>query len=141
MALSRDEREAFLAEPHVAALGVASGDRHGPLVVPIWYAYEPGGQPWILTGADSRKMRLIRAAGRFSLLVQRTEPTPRYVSVEGPVVEVSEGSGTLHRDLAARYLSGEALDRYSAWAETELADHVVVRMQPERWFTADLGAV
>ncbi|MGD1217284.1 pyridoxamine 5'-phosphate oxidase family protein [Streptomyces krungchingensis] len=141
MALSRDEREAFLAEPHVAALGVASGDGHGPLVVPIWYAYEPGGQPWILTGADSLKMRLIRTAGRFSLLVQRTEPTPRYVSVEGPVVEVSEGSGALHRDLAARYLSGEALDRYSAWAETELADHVVVRMQPERWFTADLGAV
>jgi nitroimidazol reductase NimA-like FMN-containing flavoprotein (pyridoxamine 5'-phosphate oxidase superfamily) len=141
MALSREERESFLAEPHVATLGVAAGDDRGPLLVPIWYAYEPGGLPWILTGANSRKMTLIRAAGRFSLLVQRTEPTPRYVSVEGPVAEVVEGTGTLHREMASRYLSGEALDRFAAWAEVELADHVVVRMQPARWITADLGTV
>ncbi len=108
-------------------------------MVPIWYAYEPGGLPWILTGADSRKMTLIRAAGRFSLLVQRTDPTVRYVSVEGPVAEVTEGTSTLHREMAGRYLSGETLDRYAAWAEVELADHVVVRMRPERWLTADLG--
>ncbi|GHJ39332.1 pyridoxamine 5'-phosphate oxidase family protein [Streptomyces sp. TS71-3] len=139
MALLREERESFLAEPHVAALGVAAGDDRGPLVVPIWYAYEPGGLPWILTGADSRKMALIRAAGRFSLLVQRTEPTPRYVSVEGPVAGMTEGTGALHREMAARYLSGEALDRFAAMAEAELADHVVVRMRPERWFSADLG--
>ncbi|MFF3566029.1 pyridoxamine 5'-phosphate oxidase family protein [Streptomyces sp. NPDC002574] len=141
MELSRDERESFLAEPHVAALGVAAGDNRGPLVIPIWYTYEPGGLPWILTGAGSAKMRLIRAAGRFSLLVQRTEPTPRYVSVEGPVAEVAEGTSTLHREMAGRYLSGEALDRFVAMAEVELADHVVVRMRPERWFTADLGSI
>ncbi|MGW3116589.1 pyridoxamine 5'-phosphate oxidase family protein [Streptomyces sp. NPDC001107] len=139
MALSREEREGFLAEPHVAALGVAAGDDRGPLVVPIWYAYEPGGLPWILTGADSRKMRLIKAAGRFSLMVQRTEPTTRYVSVEGPVAEVAEGSGALHREMARRYLSGTALDEFVAFAEAQLADHVVVRMRPEHWFTADLG--
>ncbi|MER8007883.1 MULTISPECIES: pyridoxamine 5'-phosphate oxidase family protein [unclassified Streptomyces] len=141
MALSREEREGFLAEPHVAALGVAAGDDRGPLLVPIWYAYEPGGLPWILTGANSRKMRLIRAAGRFSLLVQRTSPTTRYVSVEGPVAEVAEGSGALHREMAGRYLSGEALDTFATWAEAELADHVVVRMRPEHWLAADLGAV
>ncbi|MCD9874412.1 pyridoxamine 5'-phosphate oxidase family protein [Streptomyces guryensis] len=140
MALSREEREGFLAEPQVAALGVASGDGRGPLVVPIWYAYERGGLPWILTGASSRKMTLIRAAGRFSLMVQRTEPTTRYVSVEGPVAEVAEGSGTLHREMAGRYLSGAALDEFVAFAEAELADHVVVRMRPERWLSADLGA-
>ncbi|WP_269859244.1 pyridoxamine 5'-phosphate oxidase family protein [Streptomyces sp. RPT161] len=139
MALSREGRESFLAEPHVAALGVAADGDRGPLMVPIWYAYEPGGLPWILTGADSRKMTLIRAAGRFSLLVQRTDPTVRYVSVEGPVAEVTEGTSTLHREMAGRYLSGETLDRYAAWAEVELADHVVVRMRPERWLTADLG--
>lgn len=139
MALSREEREGFLAEPHVAALGVAAGDDRGPLVVPIWYAYEPGGLPWILTGADSRKMRLIKAAGRFSLMVQRTEPTTRYVSVEGPVAEVAEGSGARHREMARRYLSGTALDEFVAFAEAQLADHVVVRMRPEHWFTADLG--
>ncbi|MDX2703350.1 pyridoxamine 5'-phosphate oxidase family protein [Streptomyces sp. PA03-6a] len=141
MELSREERASFLAESHVAALGVAAGDDRGPLMVPIWYAYEPGGLPWILTGAGSRKMTLISAARRFSLLVQRTEPTPRYVSVEGPVAEVTEGTSALHREMAARYLSGEALDRFVAMAEVELADHVVVRMRPERWLTADLGTV
>ncbi|MGW2515442.1 pyridoxamine 5'-phosphate oxidase family protein [Streptomyces sp. NPDC001617] len=140
MALSREEREGFLAEPRVAALGVDAGDGRGPLVVPIWYAYEPGGLPWLLTGADSRKMRLIRAAGRFSLMVERTEPTTRYVSVEGPVAEISEGSGALHREMAGRYLSGEALDGFVAFAEAELADHVVVRMRPEHWLGSDLGS-
>ncbi|MDX3074220.1 pyridoxamine 5'-phosphate oxidase family protein [Streptomyces sp. MI02-7b] len=140
MELSRDERESFLAESHVAALGVAAGDHRGPLVIPIWYSYVPGGLPWILTGAGSSKMTLIRAAGRFSLLVHRTEPTTRYVSVEGPVAETAEGTSALHRAMAGRYLSGEALDRFVAMAEVELADHVVVRMRPERWFTADLGS-
>ncbi|ALV31545.1 pyridoxamine 5'-phosphate oxidase family protein [Streptomyces sp. CdTB01] len=141
MAMSREESEGFLAEPHVATLGVAAGDGRGPLLVPIWYAYRPGGLPWILTGANSRKMRLIRAAGRFSLLVQRTSPTTRYVSVEGPVADVAEGSGALHREMAGRYLSGEALDAFATFAEAELADHVVVRMRPEHWLSADLGAV
>ena len=139
MALSHDEREAFLAEPHVAALGVANGDARGPMLVPIWYAYERGGLPWVLTGADSWKLRLIKATGRFSLLVQRTEPTPRYVCVEGPVAEMTEGTAALHREMAARYMSGEALDQFVAFAEAELADHVVVRMQPEHWLGTDLG--
>ncbi|MFE4546006.1 MULTISPECIES: pyridoxamine 5'-phosphate oxidase family protein [unclassified Streptomyces] len=141
MALSREEREAFLAQPRVAALGVAAGPGRGPLLVPIWYGYRPGGMPWILTGAHSRKLRLIRASGRFSLLVERSEPTPRYVSVEGPVTDITEPGPTAHRDLAARYLSGEVLDRYTAWAEAELADHVVVRMRPEHWTGTDLGTI
>ncbi|MFJ9038504.1 pyridoxamine 5'-phosphate oxidase family protein [Streptomyces sp. NPDC102406] len=139
MALTREEREAFLAGPHVATLGVAAGPDRGPLLVPLWYSYEVGALPWILTGAESHKMRLIRAAGRFSLLVQRTEPTPRYVSVEGPVAEVAPGSLSLHREMAARYLSGDALDAFMARAETLLTDHVVVRMRPEHWLGADLG--
>ena len=41
LAMSRAEREAFLADVHVGLLGVAESGR-GPLVVPIWYAYENG---------------------------------------------------------------------------------------------------
>jgi len=72
--LSRDEREAFLAEPRIAALSVAAGRDRGPFTLPIWYDYAPGGEAWIITGADSRKARLIKAAGRFSLMVERTLP-------------------------------------------------------------------
>ena len=51
MALSKEEREQFLAEQHVAALSVSAGDKRGPLTVPIWYQYTAGGEPWIHTGA------------------------------------------------------------------------------------------
>src|ERR1700728_4454071 len=84
-ALSVHDRELFLAEPHIAALSVSAGQGRGPLTVPIWYQYAPGGEAWVLTPADSRKARLIQAAGRFTLMVQRVLPTVRYVSVEGPV--------------------------------------------------------
>src|SRR5690625_1819746 len=78
MPLSKSEREEFLAQPHIAALSVNAGDGRGPLTVPIWYQYAPGGEPWVLTGAGSRKTRLIEATGYFSLMVERVEPTLRY---------------------------------------------------------------
>ena len=61
--LSVRDRELFLAEPHIAALSVSAGPGRGPLTVPIWYQYEPGGEAWVLTEAASRKARLIEAAG------------------------------------------------------------------------------
>jgi hypothetical protein len=60
MALSQDQREQFLAEPHVAALSVNSGDDRGPRTVPIWYQHTPGGEPWVLTGAASRAEPTVR---------------------------------------------------------------------------------
>ena len=44
--LSVADREQFLAEPHIAALSVAAGPDRGPLTLPIWYQYEPGGEAW-----------------------------------------------------------------------------------------------
>ncbi|WP_283948070.1 hypothetical protein [Streptomyces panaciradicis] len=43
--------------------------------------------------------------------------------------------------MAGRCLSGEALDGFATYAEAEPADHVVVRMRPEHWLSADPGAV
>jgi hypothetical protein len=45
-----------------------------------------------------------RAAGRFSLVAQRTEPTIRYVSVKGPVIRTAAASDERSREMAARYL-------------------------------------
>lgn len=139
MPLSRPEREQFLAEPHVAALSVVERADRAPLIVPLWYAYEPGGQLRVHTGAHSRKARAIRAAGRFSLLVQRTAPTVRYVTVEGPVA----GTGPVDRDstrqMAARYLPAEAVADYVDYEHTELDEHIAIHMQPQHWISADLG--
>ena len=139
MALSQDEREQFLAESRVAALSVNAGDTRGPLTVPIWYQYVPGDEPWILTGSGSRKARLIEATGYFSLMVEREEPTVRYVAVDGAVGRIEPGTDAQLEEMTRRYLSGEAADRYLEFARQELGEHVAIYMQPQHWLAADLG--
>lgn len=139
MPLTVEEREQFLAEPHIAALSVSAGSDRGPLTLPIWYQYVPGGQVWFLTGTESEKMRRIRAAGRVSLMVERLEPTVRYVSVEGPVISVEPMTEARHREMTARYLPPEKVEPYLAYAAS-FGDQVAVSVRPERWLSADLGA-
>ena len=135
------EREAFLAGLHVGILSVGDPGR-GPLSVPVWYAYEPGGVLNVVTGGQSMKARLLRAAGRFSLCVQ-TESSPyRYVSVEGPITAVDETvSADERRALAQRYLGIEGGDLYIAATAEQTADAVAFRMTPEHWRTSDYGKV
>jgi len=141
MALTREEREQFLAQPHVAALAVDAEGGRAPLSVPIWYQYAPGGDVWIMTGRDSRKNRLIGAAGRFSLLVDVLEPTIRYVSVEGPVLDTAPATIERLRELSARYLPADKVDGYVDFAWKNHGEQVVVRMRPERWVSSDLGSL
>jgi hypothetical protein len=61
-----------------------------------------------LTEARSRKARLIEAAGRFTLMVDRVTPTTRYVSVEGPVARTIPGTDELRREITERYLAGSS---------------------------------
>jgi hypothetical protein len=141
MALTREEREQFLAEPHIAALAVDAGPGRAPLTVPIWYQYEPGGDIWIMTGLDSRKNELISAAGRFSLMVDRLEPTIRYVSVEGPVVDTAPATLDQLREMSARYLPADKVDDYVDFSRKNHGEQLVLRMRPERWVSSDLGQV
>ncbi|MGI5455675.1 pyridoxamine 5'-phosphate oxidase family protein [Streptomyces sp. CA-249302] len=141
MALTREERAEFLAEPHVAALAVDAGEGRAPLTLPIWYVYESDGTVWILIVRDSRKDELIRAAGRFSLMADRLEPTIRYVSVEGPVIGSEPATIEQLREISARYLPAEKVDGYVDFAWKNHGEQVVIRMRPERWLSSDLGAV
>ncbi|MBE9373564.1 pyridoxamine 5'-phosphate oxidase family protein [Saccharopolyspora sp. HNM0983] len=140
MALSKQEREQFLAEPHIGALSVQEHTDRGPLIVPIWYEYEPGGPLTVHTGPEARKAHAIHAAGRFSLLVQRTAPTVRYVSVEGPVTGTSTVDREQTRLLAARYLPAELVADFVDYQHTQLGEHIAIHMQPQRWISSDLGA-
>jgi PPOX class probable F420-dependent enzyme len=140
LAMTVEEREAFLAGLHVGVLSVADGAR-APLTIPIWYAYEPGGEVSFITGGESRKMQLLRAAGRCSLCVQSENPPYKYVTVEGPVTAIvgPPVEEPERRAMAYRYLGASRGDAYLA-ATTDLAAHeVVVRVRPERWLTADYG--
>jgi hypothetical protein len=140
MALSKKEREQFLAEPHIAALSVNAGDTRGPLTVPIWYQYTPGGEAWVLTGAGSRKHRLIEAAGEFTLMAERLVPTVRYVAVDGPVSRIEPGTDEHLVELTKRYLPPEKVEPYLEFARREHGEQVVIHLKPEHWLSADLGA-
>jgi len=133
--LSVAEREAFLAEPRVSVLSIAAPGR-GPLSVPIWYAYAPGGEVGIWMDGSSRKARLLATQGRLTLVVQDTTRPYRYVSVEGAVTQMApiDWDGEL-RPLVTRYLGIEGADAYLAalGGPAGVAGDVYVRMRPERW--------
>ncbi|GAA2232645.1 pyridoxamine 5'-phosphate oxidase family protein [Streptomyces amakusaensis] len=142
MTLTPEERQQFLAEPHIAALAVSAEEEdRAPLTVPVWYQYAPGRDIWILTGLGSRKERLIARAGRFSLLVDRLEPSVRYVSVEGPVVATVPATRKELVEITARYLPARKVASYVEFAEKELGEQVIIHMRPQRWNSADLGRV
>jgi nitroimidazol reductase NimA-like FMN-containing flavoprotein (pyridoxamine 5'-phosphate oxidase superfamily) len=141
MALSKEEREQFLAEPHIGALSVSAGDKRGPLTVPIWYQYMPGGEPWVHTGAGSRKHRLIETQGEFTLMVQRAEPTVRYVAVDGTVSRIEPATDNQLVEMTKRYLPPDKVDAYLEFARREHGEGVVIYMKPEHWLSADLGSI
>ena len=138
--MTKDEREQFLAELHVGVISVADGDR-GPMTVPIWYLYEPGGEITIITPPDSRKARLIQLGTRISFVAQSEDMPPKYVSVEGPVVSVEPAD--VDRDvraLTARYLGKELGDAYvDATRPDGTTPEVVIRVRPERWYSKDFS--
>ena len=142
--LTEEERQQFLAEPHIGALGVAGGDGRPPHCTPVWYAYEPGGNISFFTGTQgrrSRKASLVREAGALSLLVQREEFPYRYVTVEGTVIGADRPpSAEQMLAITRRYLPEEAARGFvAAELENVGAELVLFAVRPDRWLTADFS--
>lgn len=136
LAMTPEEREAFLADLHVGVISIEQAGEP-PLTVPIWYDYEPGTGVWVITANTSLKAKHLKAAGRFTLVAQSEEPPAyRYVSVEGPVTETraADLEGDL-RPMARRYFGAEPGDQYAD--ATGVAGQTVFVMQPEKWRTVD----
>ena len=140
-AMTKADRERFLAETHVAIVTVAEPGR-GPLAAPVWYEYRPGEVIRFVTGASSKKAKLIRAAGRISLCAQTETPPYKYVTVEGPV-EIGEPDYERDvRAMALRYL-GDAMG--GAYLKATAADYaaepqLLITLRPERWNTVDFSS-
>ena len=137
--MTKEERQAFLAEVHVAIISIPETGR-GPLTVPVWYTFVPEGEFHIWTGGNSRKARLLREASRFSLCVQQETPPYKYVSAEGPVVAIEPIQ--LERDLRPlvyRYLGPEEGNSFieSLGGDSAGTGDILVRMEPERWLSED----
>lgn len=134
--MTKQEREAFLADVHVGVLSIADGAR-GPLTVPVWYWYEPGEALWFLTGPSSMKGKRLEKVERVSLCAQTEEAPYKYVSVEGPIVERMTADREAHsRPLARRYLGTEMGDAYVAGTASE-EPSTLFRVEIERWLTVD----
>ena len=137
-AMTREEREAFLAEVRIGIVSIPEEGR-GPLTVPVWYLYEPGSEVRIWTGSKSRKGMLLKSVKRISLVVQDPTPPYRYVSVEGPVnIEPVQFDRDV-RSLAYRYLGQESGEPYlkDIGGSAGVSEDILVRLQPERWLTVD----
>jgi len=132
--MSRPEREEFLAALHVGVLSVAAGDGRGPLAVPVWYTYQPGGTVNVSTGRATRKAQAVIAAGRFTLCAQDERPPYKFVTVEGPAA-VEDATDAERRELARRYLGPEGGDAFVASVPAE--GQVMLRMTPQHWSSVD----
>lgn len=138
--MSKDEREAFLADLHTGIVSIPEEGR-GPLTVPIWYRVDDNGDVLVVTPTDSRKARLCEVGTRISLCAQDESMPPKYVSVEGPVVAIDDGTIEEATRMAARYLGDEIGKAYVDMTRNgpDAHDEVLIRMRPERWFSGDFA--
>ena len=134
--MTRAEREAFLAATRVGVVSIAEPGR-GPLAVPVWYRYTPGGTLRFVTGANSRKAALLRAAGRIGFCVQSEAPPYQYVSVEGPVTLGTPDHEPDVRQMAIRYLGEQMGEMYLTMMAADPEPTVLVELRPERWYSVD----
>lgn len=135
--LTQEQKETFLSELHVGVLSIARENR-GPLTAPIWYCYEPGGNLWVMLGRESRKAQLLEVGTRVSLCAQREEPPYAYVTAEGPVVGIAEGTHADILELASRYVGEEGGKAYAENMRT--ADSLTVTIRPETWLAVDYAS-
>ncbi|HIE85606.1 MAG TPA: pyridoxamine 5'-phosphate oxidase [Pseudomonadales bacterium] len=135
LTMSSSERELFLSALHVGIISIPRATK-GPLTVPIWYDYQPGGEVWVITDTDSIKAKLLTKASRISLCAQ-TETAPyQYVSVEGPFTTRPSTQEELLA-MAVRYLGEEQGQAYAENSAGSGEGSIVVAIAPETWFSVD----
>jgi PPOX class probable F420-dependent enzyme len=136
-AMSRPERERFLAEPRVGVLSVV--ENGAPLTVPIWYEYRPGGPVTVITGRESRKARAVQAGSALSLCAQDERWPYRYVTVSGHATISGPASHAFQRAVAERYLGAEGAEQYMEWINQsgEVDDQIMIEMTPSKWLSVD----
>ena len=133
--MSSSERERFLSALHVGIISIPRATK-GPLTVPIWYDYQPGGELLVIADADSIKGKLLKKASRISLCAQ-TETAPyQYVSVEGPFTTRPSTQEELLA-MAVRYLGEEQGKAYAENSAGGGEGSIVVAIAPETWFSVD----
>jgi hypothetical protein len=135
LTMSSSERELFLSALHVGIISIPRATK-GPLTVPIWYDYQPGGEVWVITDTDSIKAKLLTKASRISLCAQTETEPYQYVSVEGPFTTRPSTQEELLA-MAVRYLGEEQGQAYAENSAGDGEGSIVVAIAPETWFSVD----
>ncbi len=138
--MTDEERDAFLAEPHVAVLAIPRPGRP-PHTSPVWYHHQPGGNVTFFTGTQGRKSRkseLIEQEGVVSLCIQQET---KYVSVEGAVVEIDRPPAAAQALAIVRRYLPEAQARGFVAAELDhpAGEFVLYSVRPDHWHSLDFS--
>jgi len=137
--MSAIDRERFLSDLHVGIISIPRAAK-GPLTVPIWYDYEPGGEVWVITDSDSIKGKLLTKSSRISLCAQ-TETAPyQYVSIEGPFTTRPATQEELLA-MAIRYLGEKQGQAYAENSSGGGEGSIIVSIAPETWFSVDYNKI
>jgi nitroimidazol reductase NimA-like FMN-containing flavoprotein (pyridoxamine 5'-phosphate oxidase superfamily) len=136
--MSAQERELFLAAPHVGVMSINRLHSTAPLATPVWYNYAAGGEVTVQIQRTSLKYQLLGESGAFTLTVQDEEYPYGYVSVSGDATfDESLGRDDVYA-LAKRYLSDADATAY-AHGNVDASITVFVRMRPRLWFGQDFS--
>lgn len=138
MAFDETAAREFLADPRVGIFAVAA-ESGPPAATPVWYLYEPGGNVRIVTSASTRKAKLLAHAGAATLVVEESAQNATFVAVDLELVDVREAESADDRELASRYLEGEAIDRFVEMASEHMPDENVYTFRPTKWRFASMS--
>jgi PPOX class probable F420-dependent enzyme len=131
--MSDEEREAFLAEAHVAILGTVDA-KNRPHAAPVWYLYEDG-EFVVSTGRGSQKHLNLERNPALSLTIDsRTLPyyavMMRGTATIGPPISEED-----RLRLAVRYLGADIGRRYAESTRGE--DGITLRVRPSKIIVYD----
>ena len=138
MAFDEQAAQKFLAEPRVGVFAV-SAVNGPPAATPVWYGYEPGGEVWIVTSASTRKAKLLARTGTATLVVEESGQNATFVAVDLELVSSKDAGSADDRELASRYLEGEALESFVDMAGEQIPDEKRYTFRPTKWRYASMS--
>ncbi len=121
--------EAFLSQPHVAALATVRPDGR-PHVTPVWFDFD-GSDFMVATFRNTQKLKNISRKGFASLSIFTQEPPYRNVIVEGTARVGSPVDNVWRERVAIRYLGEHAGRVYVR--ETADWDVIAIHIRPAHW--------
>ncbi len=121
--------EAFLSQPHVAALATVRPDGR-PHVTPVWFDFD-GRDFMVATFRFTHKLQNVSRKGFAALSIFTPEPPYRNVIVEGTARVGSPVDNVWRERVAIRYLGEHAGRVYVR--ETAAWDVIAIHIRPTRW--------